>query len=313
MTSPQSSRIFWFFELLKHSFEKNRENLLGWLLLLTPCRFHQNIKRRWLKWKLRDGHCKIDGMSFCIPMLPFFLNGYADTYLDTVYPYVCKHPLGFLFWEGTYELPPFVEITQKSVVVDIGASLGLFSIPAARIAKYVIAIEPVPSVFDILVLNIKHNNVKNVTPINTGVGNVCGKMRMTIELDNCATTTGNPCRQHDREEKKHKNKQPYLTDEIAVPINRLDDLPEIRSAARIDFIKIDVEGMEQDVIRGAVKTIKKHFPHIVICTDHFPGDAKRLCSLLEDLTTCSPIAYAIRRCGAKLFATPANKQQDKEL
>src|SRR5262249_35136776 len=48
---------------------------------------------------------------------------------------------------------------------------------------------------------------------------------------------------------------------IDVDINRLDDL--LPAGVRIDFIKIDVEGAELDVLRGAQATIRRDKPRIL--------------------------------------------------
>lgn len=60
-------------------------------------------------------------------------------------------------------------ITKDDIVIDIGANIGGFSLPASKVAKKVIAIEPILA--DKLKENIKVNNIKNITVIEKGLGN----------------------------------------------------------------------------------------------------------------------------------------------
>src|SRR5690606_28226776 len=54
---------------------------------------------------------------------------------------------------------------------------------------------------------------------------------------------------------------------------------------RIDFIKIDVEGAEEKVINGALKTIKssKNELQVALCTYHKDGDDKKFAHMLQEL------------------------------
>ena len=49
--------------------------------------------------------------------------------------------------------------------------------------------------------------------------------------------------------------------------------------SQVDFIKIDVEGMEIDVLRGATKILKKHRPMMLI--EHIKSDKKVLVDMLR--------------------------------
>ena len=49
---------------------------------------------------------------------------------------------------------------------------------------------------------------------------------------------------------------------------------------RVDFIKIDTEGAEKKIIKGAKNTIKKFKPRMVIAADHFPDDKEKIPELV---------------------------------
>jgi len=62
-----------------------------------------------------------------------------------------------------------------------------------------------------------------------------------------------------------------------VTINELDDL----NLERLDFIKIDVEGMEIEVLKGAEKTIKRNYPQMLI--EIIKSDKDKICEILYNL------------------------------
>jgi FkbM family methyltransferase len=134
---------------------------------------------------------------------------------------------------------------EGAVIADIGANIGnhsLFFAVCCR-AAHVYAFEPVRTNFDILARNVELNRLQNVTLFNRPVG-VAGegaaiasyKLRNTgatiIERDNASTLK-------------------YMS---------LDDV----AFSRLDFVKIDVEGQQKDVIRGSERTLRKFRPKVMI-------------------------------------------------
>lgn len=70
------------------------------------------------------------------------------------------------FFAGEYD---FLNINKKDVVLDVGANIGDFTLLASLKAKKVIAIEPNPDTFAVLLKNVA--SLANVTLINKAVGN----------------------------------------------------------------------------------------------------------------------------------------------
>lgn len=135
------------------------------------------------------------------------------------------------------------------IFIDVGANIGLFSLYAARAVTEkgtVIAFEPTPEIYRRFVQNIELNDLINIVPVNIGLSDSATTLSLQVSengLDGWNTFA--------------KNAGNKFTTTIDVPVNTLDNyLKESEiSAERIRFIKIDVEGWEIPVIRGALKTI----------------------------------------------------------
>lgn len=127
----------------------------------------------------------------------------------------------------------------KGTVIDVGAFIGDHTIAYARKATKVIAFEPNKSAFECLEYNL--NGKKNVELRNEGLGDNVGSISLTEVETNIGMTYA--------EESKKGVK--------CITIDSLD----LKS---LDFIKIDAEGYEHKILKGAEETIKKFKPVMVI-------------------------------------------------
>jgi FkbM family methyltransferase len=121
---------------------------------------------------------------------------------------------------------PFVSGT----VVDVGAHVGLWSIPMSKRASKVIAIEGFAETYDVLVRNLSQNNVKNVEVV-------------------CAMV-GSPLKKYSAKPSTTSGTNRFIENGTISPI-ALDSL------AHPTFVKIDVEGLEPDVLDGAQNIIQR--------------------------------------------------------
>ena len=148
---------------------------------------------------------------------------------------------------------------SEPVIFDIGANIGTFTTWMAKAFPNgkVHAFEPQRSVFQMLSGNAAINNLYNVYTYNMGLGKESGKVEFEepnyFEKNDFGTfslieeiITG-----------KTKNK-------IVVQINTLDWFREYYNIPKAHLLKIDVEGMDLDVLIGATRTIQKHLPVIFI-------------------------------------------------
>jgi FkbM family methyltransferase len=135
---------------------------------------------------------------------------------------------------------------NSSLVLDIGANIGNHSLFMATQAncKKIISFEPLPEIFSVLQKNIAENHLDNIEPLNYAVGKERGfaEIAKTIE-NNCGATS-----------LKLSEKR---TD---IELIALDDF--FSNIPKIDFVKIDVEGFEVEVLKGMKKTISKYKPKI---------------------------------------------------
>jgi len=131
-------------------------------------------------------------------------------------------------------------ITPGSVVLDIGAHIGTLAIPLGKIAGKVIAFEPSPSTYALLAMNIEQNQ-STVEARKKGLGASAG--RASLEVRNSSNAGANT----------------LAVGGGAIEVSTLD--AEVRD---VDFIKIDVEGMELSVFEGGRRLIEKEKP-VIFC------------------------------------------------
>lgn len=129
-------------------------------------------------------------------------------------------------------------LRPNDLFIDIGANVGAYTILASsEINAKTIAIEPVPSTFKNLMDNILINNIQEkVNALNLGLSSKNGKLKFTKSFDSV---------NHVATENE--------TDSIEVDIDTLDTIL-LKEQCPI-LIKIDVEGFETEVIKGAETTL----------------------------------------------------------
>ncbi|WP_422928153.1 FkbM family methyltransferase [Singulisphaera sp. PoT] len=138
-------------------------------------------------------------------------------------------------------------------VVDVGANHGLFSFEAAHLTGptgRIHAFEPTPSTRALLQSNFDANGVTTVKVFSVAVSDAPGmaKLRVHRELSGLNTLATKDITW---------NQGTLHADEIVeVPVTTLDDHAAREGLSHIDFLKIDVEGFELSVIRGARKLLK---------------------------------------------------------
>ena len=152
------------------------------------------------------------------------------------------------------EVALFRQIVRAGdVVVDAGANLGAHTVPLAQMVGptgAVIAFEPQRVVFQTLCANLALNSLTNVMAQQAALGGEAGHIVVpNIDYGRIANFGGVALGQYDRGEK--------------VPVVRLDDL----HLPRCRLIKIDVEGMEAEVLRGAGDTIARLMPILYLEND----------------------------------------------
>ena len=145
-------------------------------------------------------------------------------------------------------------ISSGSTVVDVGANMGFMALVFSRIVgKHgkVISLEPSKHTFRKLRKNIEENRLVNVICKNTG----CASHTMDAELVKLSGSSGHSSLAVTTDE------APKAASEM-VSVDTLDNL--VKAYGKIDFLKIDTEGFESEVLKGAKNTLKISRPIIYI-------------------------------------------------
>lgn len=148
-----------------------------------------------------------------------------------------------VFKHGMYErLPAFVP-SEGWTVLDVGANIGVVSMLQAQRGARVYAFEPNPDCYRRLVKNIHANGLEDlIQPCNVALGDRVGTGAMLVSKG--GTTGGTVVRNH------------RLADADLRPI-RVTTLDRMvpPGLSRVDLLKIDVEGAEVEVLRGAPRVL----------------------------------------------------------
>jgi FkbM family methyltransferase len=182
------------------------------------------------------------------------------------------------FWHeylhtGEWELRELNKYVRRDgVALDVGASTGVYAYHLSRMARYVYAFEPIPEDAE----RIRRLRVRNIVVENVALSSREGQAKLRIPL---VSTKG--------ENKGMASLEPrVVADErlsrtIDVPLRRLDNY-EFKN---ICFIKIDVEGHEEDVLDGGRETIASDRPCLLIEIEerHNPGGFSRIDKSLSAL------------------------------
>jgi len=157
-----------------------------------------------------------------------------------------------LLADGVYERQQtelFKQIIRPGmVVIDIGANFGYYTLLAARLLHdrgRVVAFEPEPRNYGLLLNNLRLNDCTNVIAIKKAVSNKNGKLRLFIDELNLGM--------HSLSEKNVSRKTGF----VEAGTLCLDDyLGNVLKIHKVDLMKIDVEGAEGLVIQGATRTLR---------------------------------------------------------
>ena len=156
----------------------------------------------------------------------------------------------FHFWrdveiEGHFIYDQFIK--NGDTIFDIGGNVGLHSsyFAARNKLSKVIAFEPLPENATYLRKLISINKFENIQLVEKAVGTKTG----TVYFD--------------RDKNNHQGHISDKPSNLSVQVTSLDDFIEQHQLTP-NFIKIDVEGFEGDVVDGYKNTISKSYPFIII-------------------------------------------------
>ena len=169
-----------------------------------------------------------------------------------------------IYWRGAHEWAPMFlmqkEIKRGMVVYDIGANIGEVSLFCAHLlgdTSKVYSFEPMNETFEVLKENIALNNYQTrITPFNIALSDQNGESDLFAATEYDAHGSF--------EDGLHTL---YATSDRSVLLHKIkmETLDEKqKELAPPDFIKLDVEGAELHVLRGAINTLEKYHPKILL-------------------------------------------------
>ncbi len=194
------------------------------------------------------------------PIIGFFANILGRDFYTNLYGrkfyYSLNTDIGQkLLRVGTFERAEISIIErilkEDSVSIDIGANIGTHSLFMAKISPKgkVFAFEPSRETYRLLLKNSE--GVHNLFPANLAISNKCGFATFYKASDNAYSGL------------KDTQIKPIIGAENVLT-TQLDKFISLFNLKKIDFVKIDVEGFDDEVIEGALSTFSIYKPIVLV-------------------------------------------------
>jgi len=183
-----------------------------------------------------------------------------------------------IFLEDQYCAQEFLK--PDSVILDCGANIGIFSLYASSLSPKgkIYSFEPTEGIFGILHKNIVSNGLeRRIFAYNLALGD---KKRMAeIIINDNYNITANTILDSDF----LKGRESNYNKKESVEMTTIDDFIRENNIQKVDFIKMDTEGYEKQILKGARLTIKKFHPVIACSAYHLPEDKKEIPKLVLEI------------------------------
>lgn len=190
------------------------------------------------------------------------LRVYIPDFLGSFEIQVKSHILKKMLCFKQYE-PELIDVAKRYIdpkkdILDIGSNIGLYSVLFSQIISNnnrVLSIEPTPMALKFLIKNIKNNRCQDSIIIFDGVAtDIKGEYQLK--------TISGMEEYSSLKDIVHPAVKDKLQEIISVKGDTIDDLVDYYDLTP-GFIKIDVEGAEYLVLKGAINTIKRYKPIIL--------------------------------------------------
>jgi FkbM family methyltransferase len=190
-----------------------------------------------------------------------------------------------LFVTGRYEPNEICLLARilkpGMVVIDAGANLGLYALLASgRVGAggKVLAIEPSSRELEMLRKNIELNDLTNIKAVQLALSDQTSEGDLLVAAPRHSG---------------HNTLGAFiygtaLDHRERVKLERLDDIVRREELARVDLIKMDIEGAEYAALRGGLETLKKFHPVLLLelcerALQQQGGNAREVVSMLKQL------------------------------
>ncbi len=152
-------------------------------------------------------------------------------------------------------------VRQGGVFVDVGANVGTYALALARdvgAAGTVIAVEPHPVTFARLKFNCGASGFTQVRLVAAAAGDADGELLIATDADNLGAS--------------HVVTSDAKDQAIKVPSLRLQRILDEAGVARVDALKIDVEGFEDRVLTGFFRDAPQSLWPSAVVIEHLSKD-----------------------------------------
>lgn len=233
-----------FFQDTFTGFRKFIVNIFSFYIRVSPVEIGKGIIKRNIIKKL-------------LPARPLVFTAISPTGAKINFEYQSDIGSGIYmtrkFFE-TNEISEFYRHIKNGVILDIGANIGIYTTSlgvATKNKNEIWCFEPVKSNVVMLKSNIDLNNLTNVKIYNTALGEFEGKIEINLSADSAYSSI--------KDLTRYKSS---VTETVSIV--PLDKIWAENKFPVIDAIKIDVEGAEIEVLKGALGLIEKNNPVILI-------------------------------------------------
>lgn len=251
---------------------------------ITPHRLHTRLCR----WIYNYGSAQNKGIDWVIDYQPVREIPAVKLLIST------KEFIGWnIFFLGYYELETDLVLSrfikEGMYVVEAGAHIGSETVLLCELVGEkgkVYAFEPNPAMLKRLRLNVDLNDfAERVITSDVALGDTNNSISFFIDNE-----------KESNQGRSSKYKYGLQTIEITARQQRLDDWGRENNIPRIDFIKMDVQGAEIDILHGAAETIARHKPIIFAeASSSMQGNSKY--SIKEMFRVLVAFGYSVHRIG----------------
>ncbi len=210
---------------LNKNFEKIKQNIKAIIFKKTGCVLNTN-----------NGHAKFYLPNYSIDYIQNTIYKTKDYFEKDNLEYVCKK------WRGGI----ISTVINNHGVLDIGSNIGNHTIYYANEcnANLIYCFEPIAKTFNVLSKNIKLNNLESITKLyQVGVGAFSTNANIDFY-----------------DEKNIGGTKLIINAYGDIPVVSIDEL----KISNIGLVKVDVEGLEVEVLKGMLTTLEENHPYITI-------------------------------------------------
>jgi FkbM family methyltransferase len=151
-------------------------------------------------------------------------------------------------------------VPEGGVAIDVGANLGEWSVPLAKAvgpSGRGLCIEPNPVIADALAATLRINNLQQAQVLPLALSDTDGTGHLSIAMGDSGLS---------------RLSSTAVGGTVGVVLRSLDSIVGEHGLARLDLIKIDVEGYERQVFAGANQTLHRLRPAVVFEAGHEADD-----------------------------------------